>query len=77
MLVPSPKPASARQEARRGDAVEQAEEQVERLGRLEVGEDDEKGEGMEVEAETPSPTAGGVGPSPDRPDDGPQSGPTG
>ena len=54
-------------------SVEQAEEQMEPLGRLEVGEGDDEGKCIEVEAEPPSSMAGGSGPSPDRPEDGPEA----
>ena len=43
---------------------------MERLGRLEIGEDDDEGKGIEVEAGPPPSTAGGEGPSPDRSGDG-------
>ena len=45
-------------------AVVQAEAHLERLGRLEIGVDDNGGEGIEAELGPPPSTAGGAGPTP-------------
>ena len=48
----------------------QAEAQVERLGRLESGMNNDGGEGREAGAGPPPSTSGGAGPTPVRPGDG-------